>query len=173
MAQIKKKDRTQYIWKIIMAGGGLTLLSLVLPSAFFIESGVWGLLWHIGILWGGDIYGGEVIGFIDDGRYIPIGVITTALLIIALILMAISARNTKKERNFKLNAGISLLGGILAIIGPIVYYFYLDTEIPVLFWDHFLPFVGVFLPLIAGILGIIGAIMLVSATKLGSKSGER
>ena len=161
MAQIKKKDRTQYIWKIIMAGGVLTLLSVVLPSAFFVESGAWLLLWYIGIMWGGDIYGDEVIGFIDDGRYIPIGVITTVLLIIALILMAISARNTKKERegNIKLNTGMSLFGGILAIIGPILYYFYLDAVIPALFWNQFLPFVGVFLSIIAGILGIIGAIM--------------
>ena len=161
MAQIEKKDRVQYIWKLIMAAGVLTLLSMILPSAFFIESGVWLLLWYIGILWGGDIYGGETIGFIDDGRYIPIGVITMVLLIIALISLAISARNTKNERNTKINVGISILGGILAIIGPIVYYFYLDAEIPALFWDQFLPFIGVFLSVIAGILGIIGAFMTV------------
>ena len=173
MAQINKKGWTQYIWKIIMAGGVLTLLSVVLPSAFFIESGAWLLLWYIGIMWGGDIYGEEVIGFIDDGMYMPIGVITTVLLIIALILMVISARNTRSEKRSKLNVGMSLVGGILAIIGPIVYYFYLDAVIPALFWDQYLPFVGVFLSIIAGILGIIGAIMVVSTTKSGSKSGEK
>lgn len=70
------------------------------------------------------------------------------LLIVTLISLAISTRDTKNERNVKLNAGISILGGILAIIDPIVYYFYLDTEIPTLFWDQFLPFIGVFLSLL-------------------------
>ena len=64
---------------------------------------------------------------------------------------------------------MSLLGGILAIIGPIVYYFYLDVQIPAVFWDHFFPFIGVYLSLIAGILGIIGAIMAGYATKLKRK----
>jgi len=176
MAQIKKRGWTQHIWKLIMAGGILTLLSIVFPSTFFIESGAWVLLWYIGFWWGGDIYGGEGMGFASDfflspydDRYMTIGVITTVLLIIALILMAISAINTKNERNIKLNAGMSLLGGILAIIGPIVYYFYLDAEIPAVFWDHFLPFLGIFLPIIAGILGIIGAITVVYATKLKRK----
>lgn len=159
MAQIKKKDRIQYVWKIIMAGGVLTLLSITLPSAASIESGAWVLLWHIGILWGGDVYGGETIGFIDDDRYMPIGVATTVLLIIALILMAISAFNTKNEKKLKLNAGISLFGSVLAIISPIVYYYYLEAEIPALFWNDFVPIIGVFLPIIAGILGIIGAIL--------------
>lgn len=155
----------QYIWKVIGAGGVLTLLSVVLPSAFFIESGAWVLLWSIGIMWGGDIYGDQVIGFIEDNRYMPIGVITTVLLIIALISMAISARNTKNEKNFKLNAGLSLFGGILTIIGPIVYYFCLAAVIPAVFWVDFLPFIGVFLPFIAGILGIIGAILAARSRK--------
>lgn len=155
----------QYSWKVIGAGGVLTLLSVVLPSAFFIESGVWSLLWSIGILWGGDIYGDQVIGFFDDNRYMTIGVTTTVLLIIALISIAISAINTKNEKNFKLNAGLSLFGGILTIIAPIVYYFYLAAEIPAVFWIQFLPFIGVFLPFIAGSLGVIGAIMVVRSRK--------
>ncbi len=155
----------QYIWKLIGAGGVFTLFSVILPSAFFIESGVWSLLWSIGILWGGDISGDQIIGFFDDNRYMPIGVTTTVLLIIALILMAIAAINTKNERNFKLNAGMSLFGGILTIIAPIVYYFYLTAEIPAVFWVEFHPFIGVFLPFFAGILGIIGAIMVAKSGK--------
>ena len=180
MSQIKNKNRTQYLWKLIMAGGFLTLLSIVFPSAMFMISGVWVFLWYIGFWWGQDVYGGENMGFASDffespydDTYMTIGVITMVLLIIALILMLISARNTKHERSYKLNAGMSLLGGILAIIGPIAYYFFLDAEIPVLFWDLFFPFIGIFLSIIAGIVGILGAIMVGYASTLGSKMEER
>lgn len=149
--------------------GVLTLLSIVLPSAIQTGSGAWNLLWYIGIFWGGNVYGEEFIGFINDAWYMPIGVITTVLLIIALILIAISTRNINKERNYKLTAGMSLLGSILAIISPIVYYFYLNAA---MFWDTYLT-VSIFLSIIAGILGIICAIMVGFTTKSRSTSSEK
>ncbi len=169
MAQIEKKARPQYLGKVMKGVGVLTLLSIVLPSAVQTGSGVWNLLWYIGIFWGGTVYGEQFIGFINDAWYMPIGVITMVLLIIALIFIAISARNINKERNYKLATGMSLFGSILAIISPIVYYFYLNAE---MFWDLYLP-VSIFLSIIAGILGIICAIMVGFTSKLRSKSGEK
>lgn len=159
MAHSEKKNRIQSLGKLLKAAGILTLLGIVLPSATYVESGVWSLLWFIGLFWGGSIYGEEVLGFITDPQYMPTGIIVTVLLIIALILIAVSAINIKNEKNLRLNSGIGLLGGILALISPIIYYFLLNT---IHFWDHYFPFIGIFLSVIAGILEIIGAFLILS-----------
>ena len=171
MAQIEKETYPQYLGKVLKATGVLILLSIALPSANHLGTGEWNLLWFIGIFWGGTVYGDQFIGYINDASYIPTGVISTVLLIVALILIAISATNVKKERKGKLAVGIRLVGGILAIISPIIYYFYLNAELP-LFWDQYFPSIGVYLSIIGGILGIISAILVVFTTKKKSPSDE-
>ena len=89
-------------------------------------------------------------------------------MVIALILMFTASKKVKNERDYKVAAGLSLVGGILAFIGPGAYYGYLDSEFSG-FWLAFDQGLGFYLPIVAGILGIISAIAAGYASSLESK----
>ena len=73
--------------------------------------------------------------------------------------MNVAASNSKDERDTKLAAILGSIGAILAFVGPAVYYFGVKRDIPGFFGSGgFDQSFGFFLPIIGGILGIIGAI---------------
>ena len=97
-----------------------------------------------------------------DNKLMIGGAIATVLLLIALILMVTASTTGRQGGSNKVAAGTSLFGGILAIIGPVFYYYYLDAEIAYygtsIHWVVFDQSFGYYLPIIGGIVGIIGGI---------------
>ena len=93
------------------------------------------------------------------------------MLIIMAILMFISSKNAKEGRNNKAATVTSVIGTILAFVGPGVYYGYLDRKINN-FWIVFDQGIGFYLPIIAGILGIIATSFSIYAITLESKVRE-
>lgn len=92
-------------------------------------------------------------------KYMTIGIIAIVLLIIAMIAMFISSNQAKLEKSKSIAAGTSLVGGILALVAPIAFYVYLQENIPN-FWVGFDQSIGWYLPIVAGIIGILGGIAL-------------
>ena len=69
-------------------------------------------------------------------KYMTIGIIASVLLIIAMIAMFISSNQAKLEKNKSIAAGTSIFGGILALVAPIAFYYYLEENLPG-FWIGF------------------------------------
>ena len=178
MEQVITTDWMQHVPKILRIGAFLALISIFLPATHMFES-VMGtdvvlVIWYFGFFF---LSGGGITesGFADeffadpyDNDYMGIGISSIVLLIIAFIAMNVAAQNAIDERNNKISAGTGLLGGVLALVGPAVYYFGLKEALEG-YWTGFDPSIGVYLPIIGGILGIIGAIMAGYAFSLESK----
>jgi hypothetical protein len=162
MAQTYSRGWTDHIWKILMVGGVFTFLGIILPSCAVLESGITLFMWYFGFWIMTDPTsdsGGASDFFLDpyDDKYMTIGVTSIVILIIALILMISAANILKADKNKGASAGLGIIGGILAIVGPAAYYFYIKDEFSG-FWMTFDESFGFYLPIIGGILGIIGAI---------------
>lgn len=146
-------DWERHISKISIIGGALALLGALLPSSHVIQPTLISFVWYWGFLYM-STGGSTITGMIPFPEYGRIGIITIVLLIIAMIVMFISTKY--KERKL-IAAGVSLVGGILALIGPIIFYFYIQSNI-IGYWLSFTPSIGFWIPIVAGIIGILGAI---------------
>ncbi|MFX1343674.1 MAG: hypothetical protein ACFFAI_01105 [Promethearchaeota archaeon] len=164
MAQMRSTDWVGSVWKVAMVGGVLALLGVLLPPTGFWEEDVIIAIWYFGFWFaagGGDSDSGFAGDFWlspYDDKYMTIGITAIVLLVLAMLLMFISANQVRYDKDKRIAAGTSLLGGILAIAGPAAYYYYLDNEFPPGYWTLFDPSIGFYLPIIAGIIGIIFAI---------------
>ncbi|MFX0106395.1 MAG: hypothetical protein ACFE75_13030, partial [Candidatus Hodarchaeota archaeon] len=102
----------------------------------------------------------------DIDKYMTIGITVIVLSILAMIAMFIATNQAQYKKRKPLAAGMSLIGGIIALIAPIAYYFYIQ-EIRVFaifrFWDAFDQSFGFYIPIVAGIIGILGAVAFVYA----------
>ncbi len=181
MAQMISTDWVQHIWKITVVGAVLTLFGLILPACYsdfgpLDET----YMWFFGFWSTTSEYATQSTGwpsdfYVDpyDSRLMIGGAVATVLLFIALILMATASTTGRQGGSNKVAAGTSLFGGILAIIGPVFYYYYLDAEIAYygvsVHWTFFDQSFGYYLPIIGGIVGIIGGIAASYAFTLESK----
>ena len=163
MEQVKTKDWTEHIGKIIKAGVVLAVISILTPSSAVMESGDSIFIWYF-TFWTMSIGGHFESGFASDmwvpgydTKFMMIGVVAIVLLLIATGAMLAGSNKAQKERDFKAAAIASAAGGIFAFIGPGAYYLYLDSEFTG-YWMAFDPSFGIILAVIGGILGIIGAI---------------
>lgn len=175
MEQIKTNNWITHIWKLPVIGAVLALLGIVLPASNSEAFGGDTYLWYFGFWFSTSSLLSPPFGTTADmfmspyaGKYNMIGSTAITLLIIALVLMFIASKKVKNERNYKGAAVMSLVGGIFAFIGPGAYYGYLDSEFSG-FWLGFDQGLGFYLPIIAGILGIISAIAAGYAYSLESK----
>lgn len=165
MEEIRSTDWLRYIWMIPAIGAGLTVLGLILPSSYSdyaILKDTW--IWFFGFWFSTSEYATQSTGWPDaiynnpdDTKLMIVGAVAVVLLLIALILMISASTTGRQGRINKVTGGTGLFGGILAIIGPVFYYYYLDAEID--HWQIFDPSIGFYLPIIGGIVGIIGGIL--------------
>jgi hypothetical protein len=185
MAQIRSTDWLRHIWKISAIGAGLTVLGLLLPachSDFVYLQDTW--MWFFGYWFTTSDYFYESSGWPNDFYVDPYGndlmtagIGATIFLVIALILMATASATGKQGGRNNLLAGTSIFGGILAIIGPAFYYFYIDSALNITYYGHstnihwyfFDQGIGFYLPIIGGIVGIIGGIAAAYAYSLERK----
>jgi len=174
MGQEYKRNWIEQLWKVPRIGTILVVIGLITPATGFMESGLYIFLWYFGFWFvSSDVLTdfGMASDFFNspyDAKYMTIGIITIALLVISLILMSVSTNNARNKKNYKVTAVTSLFGGIMAIIGIGAYYGYLNIEIPG-YWILFEPSFGFYLPLVAGIVGIIGAAAAAYASSVESK----
>lgn len=104
-------------------------------------------------------------------KYIGLASGVIIMLIIATIMMFISSKTAKEGRDNKVAVATSAIGTVLAFLGPGIYYGYLDREFTN-FWVLFDQGIGFYLPIIAGVLGIIATSFNIYAFTLESKVGE-
>ena len=164
MVQNRSTDWAQKIPKITKIGGVLALLAVVLPPIHILNGGML-FLWYWGF-WFLSIADITETGMINEmfvpqyaDKYMTIGINAIVLLIIAMIAMFISSNQAKLEKSKQIAAGTSIFGGILALVAPIAFYYTLKEDIPS-FWIVFDQSIGWYLPIVAGIIGIIGGIAL-------------
>ena len=175
MEQIKTDNWINHIWKLPVIGAILAICGIILPASNSEAFGGDTYLWYFGFWFSTSSLLSPPFGTTTDmfaapyaGKYDMIGYAAIILLVIALILMFTASKKVKNERDYKVAAGLSLVGGILAFIGPGAYYGYLDSEFSG-FWLAFDQGLGFYLPIVAGILGIISAIAAGYASSLESK----
>jgi hypothetical protein len=118
------------------------------------------LIWYFGLYF----YSISAYGYSETDfdffpeEYLRWGIAALILFIFAFILMIVSASKESRENDHKIAAATGIVGGILAFIGLGVYYGGLRDEFPG-FWSVGDPSVGFYLPIVGGILGVIGGIM--------------
>jgi hypothetical protein len=168
----------RHIPKLLKAGAFLVIISIFLPAIHVFENlgpfDLMSFIWYFGLAFASITGGGASesdIDFIDSDEYMTWGIAAIVLFIFAFILM-VAAASKSKDENHKISAATGLLGGILAFIGVAEYYIGLRQEIPG-YWTIADPSFGVYIPIIAGFLGIIGAIAAGYAFSLESKGELR
>jgi hypothetical protein len=178
MEQIRSNDWTQHIWKIAKAAAIFIIIGIITPPTGIMESDGVIFLWYFGF-WFLSVGGTTDAGFIDsfyvdpyDTKYLTIGIISLVLLFIAFAVVSAASKKVREEKDYKTAGGLSAFGGILAFIAIGAYYGYLDSEFSG-YWMVFDPSFGFFLPLIGGILGIIGGIAAGYAYSLESQGQLR
>ena len=168
MSQIRSTGWSRHITIISTIGGALALFGALVPSCHIIESDLIFFLWYFGFYYMNSIHIGSTIGMVQDfvnpgdvDKYMTIGITVIVLSVLAMIIMFIAANQAKYRKRKPLAAGMSLVGGILALIAPLTYYFYVK-EIRVFsifrFWDAFDLSFGFYILIVAGIIGILGAV---------------
>jgi hypothetical protein len=150
-----------YIWLLPFFGSIITAISLFTPAVFFPPNS---LLYMDGffILLGG---GYPIFGFFNIPSVIIVGIISTILLTVCIIILFISSltHRGKETPGSWIALGILLIGGTIFYIagaefGTMMYYI-LHAMIPVSFWQGGIPSFSVIAPFIGGGLSILGFII--------------
>jgi len=143
-------DIKENIWIIALVAGILGLVSLFTPA--------WGVDNNVVWFWNMFLSDGD-IDFIDTDEVLyDIGIATTIVLVIGTCITLFSGILAKLKESKNLNMILYLVGGILLIMGPIVYFSATEAEYGG-FWDYYDIQVGIILPFIAGGLAILAGVM--------------
>lgn len=137
MEQVRSNDWMRHISKLLRASAVITIIGVFLPSAGVMESfygyNITFFFWYFGFWWG-SVSGHHETGWIGElfsgTNYIAYGTVAVVLLVIAFIVLNVGANNSRNQRDMKITAGTSAVGGILSFIGPAVYYFGVKQDIP-------------------------------------------
>ncbi|MFX1375080.1 MAG: hypothetical protein ACFFA0_04655 [Promethearchaeota archaeon] len=184
MAQINTPDWMRHVPKLLRAGGIIAIISMFLPSIHAFESYGGYNLGFVSFFFGfyytwisGGGYSDSQSGFIDEifgDDLLGYGIGALALLLIGAILLNVGSGKARYTEDYKISAGTGLAGGLMTLIAPAVFYFGVADSYPGFFGPGgFDPSAGVYLPIIGGILGIIGGAMAAYAVSLGAKGGFR
>ncbi|MHA2007101.1 MAG: zinc ribbon domain-containing protein [Promethearchaeota archaeon] len=168
------------IWALPLIGGIFVLIAIFTPTAYFTFSS--GLLrydeysWMWGLLYA-EISDYEFMDFYSDIEFVSFapeifipGLITTLLLSIGAISNIITAYNYRRERRtFGEVKKKWIITGSLHIISAIVYlsgmeigfraYRQRTIGVPISFWGDRVPHFGIIVPIIGGILVLVGTFL--------------
>jgi hypothetical protein len=143
-------DIKKNLWIIALVAGILGLVSILIPAF-------------------GDVYGGETLNvwfwnmytvngdvdFIDTEEALyDIGIATTIILIVGTVITLLSGILAKLKESKTLNLILYMVGGILLLIGPIVFFGATAAEYEG-FWDFYNINAGIVFPFIAGGLAVL------------------
>ena len=156
MVDIKKN-----LWIIALIAGIIGLVSLLIPAYGDVSpmGGPTLSVWF----WNMYTVNGDVDFIESDLALYDIGIATTIILIIGTFLTLLSGIRAKLKESKTLNLILYLVGGILLLIGPIVFFGAVEAEYEGIFWDVYNINAGMVLPFIAGglavLVGIYGLII--------------
>ena len=145
MVDIKAK-----LWIIVILAGILGLVSIFTPTLYISseDASIW--VWNLYV-------SPHDFDFVqtDEALY-DIGIIATIVLSIGIWITLFSGIILKlKDKDL---TWLSLIGGLLLIIGPIIYLAGITAEENT-FWDYANVNIGSILPFIAGAIAILGGVL--------------
>ncbi|MDX1798161.1 MAG: hypothetical protein R3255_05890 [Candidatus Lokiarchaeia archaeon] len=140
------------LWIILICAGILGIISLFTPTLYISSetASIW--VWNLYV-------SSSSVGFVQTEEILyTLGVIATSFLAIGTLITLFSGI-ILKVREKRLNL-IALIGGILILIGPIIYLGGISAEANI--WDYYSVNIGSILPFFAGgialLIGLMGLI---------------
>jgi hypothetical protein len=141
-----------YAWAFSLTGGVIALIALLTPAANISDYYTSMYYWMWGLRSVQAYYYGSLTNFAQDPIEVSISLISSAIVLICIIGIILSASKSRKKMDFaKKKSWLSL--SILLIIGTIIWMvgievFYRATAFGISFWGYFNPgfgIIGIFL----------------------------
>ena len=136
------------LWIIVIVAGILGIISIFVPTLYIDSESTFVWVWNLYVSDGS-------VDFVQvDEPLYNMGVVATIVISIGT-LITLSSGIILKLKNKKLNLAY-IIGGILLLIGPIIYLAGITVE-DTTFWDYAEVNIGSILPFIAGTLVLLGS----------------
>jgi hypothetical protein len=150
LVNIKEK-----LWAFVLLAGILGVVSIFTPTIYISDDHAFIWVWNL--------YVTNSIDFVQtDEMLFTLGVVATIFIALGTLITLFSGVVSKVKKK---NVGFfALIGGLLLLIGPIIYLGGISTEEGI--WEYFSVNVGSILPFIAGIMAILAGIMGILKRKL-------
>lgn len=144
------------LWKIAIIAGILGIISIFTPTLYIDSESAFVWVWNLYVSNGS-------VDFVQvDEPLYNIGVVATIVLSLGTLITLSSGVISKvKDRDLNL---VYLIGGILLLLGPIIYLAGITVEDKAL-WDYVEVNIGSILPFIAGALLLLGTGIVISKRK--------
>lgn len=138
------------LWLVALVAGILGIITIFVPAWAVFDSEV--NFWF----WSMYIYNGEIDFIPTDEPLFTLGLVTTFIIIIGTAILLFMGLFAKlREKRFDI---LGIIGGVLLIIAPIVFFAGTEAEYTGYF-EYYNVNVGLILPFIAGALGIFSGVM--------------
>jgi hypothetical protein len=136
------------LWIIVTVAGILGIISIFTPTLYIDSDSAFVWVWNLYVSNGS-------VDFVQvDEPLYNIGVVATIVISIGTLITLSSGIISKlKDRDLNL---VYLIGGVLLLIGPIIYLAGITVEDKAL-WDYIEVNIGSLLPFIAGALALLGS----------------
>ncbi|MBY8992486.1 MAG: hypothetical protein KGD58_17195 [Candidatus Lokiarchaeota archaeon] len=144
------------LWKIAIIAGIFGIISIFTPTLYIDSDKAFVWVWNLYVSNGS-------VDFVQvDEPLYNIGVVATIIISIGTLITLSSGVISKvKDRSLNL---VYLIGGILLLLGPIIYLAGITVEDKAL-WDYVEVNIGSILPFIAGALLLLGTGIVISKRK--------
>ena len=137
------------LWIFVILAGILGIISLFTPTLYISSEDAFIWVWNLYV-------SSSFIGFIQtDEILFGLGVAATGFIAVGT-LMTIFSGIVSKVKDKPLNL-FAIIGGVLILIGPIIYLGGISVEENV--WDYLSVNIGSILPFFAGVTAILGGLM--------------
>lgn len=144
MVNIKKN-----LWIIVILAGILGIVSLFTPTLYISSENAFIWVWNLYV-------SSYFVGFVQtDEILFSLGVAATVFIAIGTLITLFSGI-VSKVKNKRLNL-FAIIGGVLILIGPIIYLGGISVEENV--WDYLSVNIGSILPFFAGSIAILVGVM--------------
>ncbi len=143
-------DLKENLWIFVILAGILGIVSIFTPSIYISSEDAYIWVWNLYVT-------NDIVDFVQtDEALFDLGVAATIFIAIGTLVTLFSGIVSKvKDKHLNLFA---IIGGILLLIGPIIYLGGITAEEENL-WEYFTVNVGSILPFFAGGIAILGGVM--------------
>ncbi|MGQ4876723.1 MAG: hypothetical protein ACP6IY_21860 [Promethearchaeia archaeon] len=148
------KNKKTKIFRLGLISYILSLISIFMPTSILIDPVESNIMWNLGFIVFFSKTGLSIGFFYNNMKFILTIIYLSLILIGTGLLLYFSKHVLIDEIAWKQG----ILGGIINLGMSIFYFFIMIVLEPGLYWVVFLPNLGLILPLISGIIGIIARI---------------
>ncbi len=143
-------DLKENIWIIVLIAGILGIVSIFTPTIYISSEDAFIWVWNLYV-------SNDIVDFVQtDEALFDLGIAATILITIGTCVILFSGIVSKViDKHLNLFA---IIGGVLLLIGPIIYLAGITAEEENL-WEYFTVNVGSILPFFAGGIAILGGVM--------------